>query len=108
MSEFPPHQQALSASSAPQPIVPPSNEKGAPRDISALVIRISKLGKYDQLHILRVIHAQAPELLTENQNGNFINLADVSDFILDEVIRLTALFEAQNIDLQKSYGTDTA
>lgn len=85
-----------------------SNKKETPRDLFAIVARISKLEKYDQLHILRVIHTQAPELLTENQNGNFVNLADVSDLVLDEVVRLTVLFEAQNADLQKGYGTNTA
>ena len=68
-----------------------------------LTCRVEKLNKYDRLHILRVLYTQTPNLLTENQNGNFINLCDVPNKVVDELFRLVVLFEAQNTELQKKY-----
>jgi hypothetical protein len=69
-------------------------------DIKDLIDRIGKLNKKEKLHILNILKPHDKEY-TQNTNGYFFNLANVSDDVIRKVMRCLQLIEKNRHLLQE-------
>jgi hypothetical protein len=69
-------------------------------DIRDLIDRIGKLNKKEKLHILNILKPHDKEY-TQNTNGYFFNLANVSDEVIRKVLRCLQLIEKNRHLLQE-------
>jgi hypothetical protein len=62
---------------------------------------IEKMDKFNQIEILRIFSKHSEVVLNENKNGIYVNLTEVSDNVIDEVIKHLDFVLVQESHLKK-------
>lgn len=69
-------------------------------DLERVNKKIETLDKKHHIEILRIITENSTVPLSENQNGIFINMTDLSDMVLSKVTDYLQYVEKKNEDLE--------
>jgi hypothetical protein len=69
-------------------------------DLERLNHKIEKLDKTHHIDILRIITENSTIPLTENQNGIFINMTDLSNMVITKVVDFLQYVDKKNEDLE--------
>lgn len=65
----------------------------------SLISKIESMNIYHQYEILKMLKKHDEVVLSENNNGTFINLTDLSDNIINELKRYIEYYNLQENDL---------
>lgn len=63
--------------------------------------KVENMSKYHQIEILRILKQYNQVTINENKNGCFINLTEISDTIIEELLKYSEYVEEQQRDLKE-------
>jgi hypothetical protein len=79
-----------------------NNNKYSDKEYETLIHKIEKLDKREHIEILRIIKEDKTNIkITENNNGCFINLNELTDDTIDKIFNLLNYIEDNKIELNK-------